>query len=142
VATLPTRTASGILATEDIAYAGKRHEYDAAGLWLDELAFLVGCTAADIQMVPGNYDVDRDQIKGLTEMMLAAIGSEADQQSVKVDGHSPQHFSIICQTIQRLSVGRRQSGTLQISATLRAGQRGRSDNSATMLLSLFYPVRY
>jgi len=78
VATLPTRTASGILVTGDIAYAGKRHEYDAAGLWLDELASRVGCTAADIQMVPGNHDVDRDQIKGLTEMMLAAIGNEGE----------------------------------------------------------------
>jgi len=64
--------------TGDIAYAGKRHEYDAAGLWLDELASRVGCTAADIQMVPGNHDVDRDQIKGLTEMMLAAIGNEGE----------------------------------------------------------------
>jgi hypothetical protein len=83
VAGLPNSKASGIILTGDIAYAGKYHEYEAAGKWLDELAIRVGCTAADIQMVPGNHDIDRDKIKGLTAMMLDAIydGGEAKLDS-------------------------------------------------------------
>ncbi len=79
VAGLPNKTASGIIVTGDIAYAGKRHEYDVAGKWLDELARRVGCTAADIQMVPGNHDIDRDTIKGITERMLNAIHEEGEE---------------------------------------------------------------
>lgn len=78
IKSLPNRKASGIIVTGDITYAGKRHEYEAAGKWLDELTSRVGCTAADIQMVPGNHDIDRDKIKGATEMMLEAIYAEGE----------------------------------------------------------------
>ncbi|MFM0089303.1 metallophosphoesterase [Paraburkholderia sediminicola] len=78
VSGLPSGRASGIIVTGDIAFAGKRHEYEAAGKWLDELALRVGCSAADIQMVPGNHDIDRDKIKGLTAMMLDAIYDEGE----------------------------------------------------------------
>lgn len=75
---LPNRRVAGIIVTGDIAFAGKRHEYEAAGKWLDELALRVGCGAADIQMVPGNHDIDRDRIKGLTAMMLEGIYEEGE----------------------------------------------------------------
>lgn len=78
VAKLPNKRASGIIVTGDIAYAGKRHEYEAAGQWLDELASRVGCTAADIQMIPGNHDIDHDKIKGATDLMLKAIYAEGE----------------------------------------------------------------
>lgn len=87
VAGLPKGKASGIILTGDIAYAGKIHEYKAAGKWLDDLASRVGCTAADIQMVPGNHDIDRDKIKGGTAIMLDAIraGGEAILDSFLVE---------------------------------------------------------
>lgn len=87
VASLPNGKASGIILTGDIAYAGKTHEYKAAGKWLDELASRVGCAVADIQMVPGNHDIDRDKIKGGTAMMLDAIraGGEAVLDSFLVE---------------------------------------------------------
>lgn len=70
---LPGGAASGILVTGDIAYAGKHHEYEDAGKWLDELAARVGCAPSDIQMVPGNHDVDRDKIEGATKFLLDSI---------------------------------------------------------------------
>ncbi|BCG86890.1 hypothetical protein MesoLj113c_30000 [Mesorhizobium sp. 113-3-9] len=79
IAALPNKRASGIIVTGDLAYAGKREEYDAAGKWLDELARRVGCKAADIQMIPGNHDIDRDKIKGATQMMLEAIIAEGEE---------------------------------------------------------------
>ena len=78
IAGLSNRKASGIIVTGDIAYAGQREEYAAAGQWLDELCHRVGCAAADIQMVPGNHDIDRGKIKGATEMMLSAIHAEGE----------------------------------------------------------------
>ena len=73
VGALSNGKASGIIITGDIAYAGKPHEYEAAGSWLDELARRVGCEPSDIQMIPGNHDVDREKIKGAAELMLEAI---------------------------------------------------------------------
>lgn len=82
VLALPNKRASGIIVTGDIAYAGKQEEYDTAGKWLDELADRVGCAAADIQMVPGNHDIDRDSITRATSMMLEAI---QDNGEAKLD---------------------------------------------------------
>ncbi|SDC45929.1 3',5'-cyclic AMP phosphodiesterase CpdA [Variovorax sp. CF079] len=80
VASLPNAKASGIIVTGDIAYAGQREEYVTAGRWLDELADRVGCKPSDIQMVPGNHDIDRKQIRGGTALMLAAIHSEGESR--------------------------------------------------------------
>lgn len=42
--------------------SAKYEEYVKAGQWLDILAERVGCSRLDIQMVPGNHDIDRDAI--------------------------------------------------------------------------------
>lgn len=76
---LPSKRASGIIVTGDIAFAGKSHEYQAAGVWLDELASRVKCEPSDIQMVPGNHDIDRDRITPVTRMMLDRIILEGDE---------------------------------------------------------------
>jgi len=73
VAHLPSGHAAGIIVTGDIAYAGKKTEYDVAGTWLDNVAEAVGCRIYDIQMVPGNHDIDRDQMSGSMKLMLEKI---------------------------------------------------------------------
>lgn len=70
--------ASGVILTGDIAYAGQGSEYVVAGRWLDDLTRRIGCEASDIQMVPGNHDMDRGKIKGATEIMLNAIRTEGE----------------------------------------------------------------
>lgn len=62
ISALPGAAAQGILVTGDIAYAGKRPQYEDAGRWLDELAGRIGCPIHRVQMVPGNHDVDRDKL--------------------------------------------------------------------------------
>lgn len=59
---LPGGIAHGILATGDIAQAGRREQYEQAGEWLDRLAKAIGCEIFRIQMVPGNHDLDRDKL--------------------------------------------------------------------------------
>lgn len=66
-------SATGIIVTGDIAYAGKREEYQRAGEWLDKLAKAVGCKKTAVQVVPGNHDIDRKAISSGCQMMLDAI---------------------------------------------------------------------
>ncbi|KKI23332.1 Uncharacterized protein AC502_3666 [Pseudomonas syringae pv. maculicola] len=72
-AALPAGRADGIIVTGDIAYAGKKDEYNAAANWLDRVAAAVGCPVFQIQVVPGNHDIDRDAISGSMRLMFNAI---------------------------------------------------------------------
>ncbi|WP_455806194.1 metallophosphoesterase [Pseudomonas fluorescens] len=76
VTLLPSGQAAGLIVTGDIAYAGKETEYKAAGLWLDRVAEAAGCKRTDIQLVPGNHDIDRDEITKATELMLQSIAAD------------------------------------------------------------------
>lgn len=62
IADLPSRVAQGILVSGDIAHSGTWEEYEAAGKWLDELAARIGCPIHQVQMVPGNHDIDRKKL--------------------------------------------------------------------------------
>lgn len=70
--------ASGVILTGDIAYAGKPEQYVEAGKWLDRLAERIGCSPADIQMVPGNHDIDRDAISNAMQWMLDSIRDQGE----------------------------------------------------------------
>lgn len=52
----------GILVTGDIAFAGKKEEYDIAREWLEKLCDMLGCPRENVWVVPGNHDVDRTVI--------------------------------------------------------------------------------
>lgn len=54
--------AHGILATGDIAHSGTWAEYEEAGIWLDELAKSIGVEIHQVQMIPGNHDLDRSKL--------------------------------------------------------------------------------
>lgn len=58
-----------VLAVGDIAYSGKREEYQQAGKWLDNLTQAVGCQRTDVRVVPGNHDCDWSRI-GLAGELL------------------------------------------------------------------------
>ena len=70
--------AAGIIVTGDIAYSGRASEYTAAAAWLDKVADAAGCNMFDIQVVPGNHDINRDEITALTEMMLDKIVTDGE----------------------------------------------------------------
>lgn len=78
VATLPSKRAAGVLLTGDIAYAGKKHEYKDAAIWLDRLAASAGCKITDIQVVPGNHDIDRGEICNGGNWMLTQIAKNGE----------------------------------------------------------------
>jgi 3',5'-cyclic AMP phosphodiesterase CpdA len=65
--------AAGVIVTGDIAYSGKDAEYTSAGKWLAELTDAIGCERTDVQMVPGNHDIDRKAITNTLETILFAF---------------------------------------------------------------------
>lgn len=65
--------AAAILVTGDIAYSGVMDQYAVAGEWLDALAVAVGCPQNQVQMVPGNHDLDRKKTSKGAEHLLNLI---------------------------------------------------------------------
>jgi predicted phosphodiesterase len=61
--------ADAILVTGDTAFSGKEDEYRRAGEWLDRLARAVGCSKVAVSVIPGNHDVDHDQIDMVAEIV-------------------------------------------------------------------------
>lgn len=57
-------TVGAILVGGDIAFKGDPKEYEAALVWIRELADACGCPMGRIFVVPGNHDVDRRIIIG------------------------------------------------------------------------------
>lgn len=51
-----------VVVTGDIAFSGKAAEYDIARSWLHQLCDIVGTDPTRMLVVPGNHDVDRDEI--------------------------------------------------------------------------------
>jgi hypothetical protein len=49
----------GVLISGDIAFGGRKEEYDVARAWLKTLCELAGCREQDVWCIPGNHDVDR-----------------------------------------------------------------------------------
>lgn len=72
-------SATGVIVTGDIAYAAKYEEYAKAGEWLDRLTERVGCSRLNIQMVPGNHDIDRNAITPVAKFHLDAIREHGDK---------------------------------------------------------------
>jgi len=75
-----------VIVTGDIAYSGKKHEYEAAGQWLDSLTSAIGCKRSAVRIVPGNHDINRDLMRESTLDMLAAIAHEGEAKLDKYLG--------------------------------------------------------
>ncbi len=77
-AAIPPHTVRGIIATGDIAFAGRESDYRLAGEWFDKLTQAIGCLRSNVFVVPGNHDIDRTKISQNCADMLAAIATEGD----------------------------------------------------------------
>lgn len=84
----PDGTVSGIIVSGDIAFAGKENEYAQAAEWLDKLACALNLAANNVIVVPGNHDIDRDEITAGCRLMIANIaqvGESALDEFLKSD---------------------------------------------------------
>ncbi|MEG3350264.1 metallophosphoesterase [Novacetimonas sp. GS1] len=71
--------ATGVIVTGDIAYSAQDHQYAMAGKWLAELTSAIGCDQTDVQLVPGNHDIDRKKITNSIESVLYSIREGGDR---------------------------------------------------------------
>lgn len=69
----------GVIVTGDIAYSGKEEEYALAAEWLAELTDAIGCDRTDVQLVPGNHDIDRKKITNTIDSVLFSIREGGDR---------------------------------------------------------------
>lgn len=76
--------AHGVLVTGDIAHSGEWLQYEDAGKWLDELAAGIGVEAHQVQMVPGNHDLDRKKTSFAAGQILDHIrrGGPAELEAI------------------------------------------------------------
>ncbi len=63
-------SATGVLVTGDIAFSGKKEEYQHAAEWLRKVCDAVGCEEQHVSVVPGNHDVNRKLANGMFTKML------------------------------------------------------------------------
>jgi 3',5'-cyclic AMP phosphodiesterase CpdA len=75
---LSEKKAAGVIITGDIAYSGKADEYKIAAHWLDKVAAAAKCAITDIMVVPGNHDIDRDEISSSAEWQLSEIQTKGE----------------------------------------------------------------
>jgi hypothetical protein len=69
---------NALFVTGDVALGGKRAEYEAARVWLNDLARAVGLDARRVFVVPGNHDVDRSaDADAETARLLRALRGDA-----------------------------------------------------------------
>ena len=55
--------ATGVAVTGDIAFSGKREQYERAASWLVGFCKAIACREENVWVVPGNHDVDRDRTR-------------------------------------------------------------------------------
>lgn len=57
-----------IIVTGDIAWFGKKEDFDEALLWFNELLTSIGLSGSDITFCPGNHDVNRSYGNYMTDL--------------------------------------------------------------------------
>lgn len=80
VARIKPRAIAGVLVTGDVAYGGTAREYADAGRWLDELTGIIGCGRSDVQVIPGNHDIDWGQISAGAGYLLKEIEEKGEDR--------------------------------------------------------------
>ena len=66
-------TATGAIATGDIAFSGAEDEYKRAGVWFDRLAREADFDRTSVVVVPGNHDVERKQVGASGQFLVDQI---------------------------------------------------------------------
>src|SRR4051812_36267616 len=89
--------ANGIVVTGDVAFAGKKEEYDRAGAWLDRIGDVVGCERSAVHIIPGNHDIDLSKIDYGVELLHKSVrdcsAEDVDKILAKILGNDIRSIS-------------------------------------------------
>lgn len=100
-------SADVILISGDIAYAGKREEFEFAKSWLEELAKECGSSLAAVFVCPGNHDSDRSIAKSVSikGYHTAIKASPAEVRNTVIAGlmANRQSSELLMQPIQQFN---------------------------------------
>jgi predicted phosphodiesterase len=72
-----------VTVTGDIAFSGRRSEYELAAQWLDQIIEACGCSHSAVLTVPGNHDVDRDRIRTSAKLLHRSLRQGTPTQASK-----------------------------------------------------------
>ena len=72
--------ATAVIVTGDVAFSGKKEQFDLARAWLTSVCGLVGADPTRVLCVPGNHDVDRDKIGATHRAHRGTIASCGEYQ--------------------------------------------------------------
>lgn len=90
--------ANAILVSGDVAYAGKRAEYQSAATWLDGICDVAGCPRDAVYVSPGNHDVDQQVIR---ENFMIADGQDAIRRETDLHGRDRALMDRLVQPVAR-----------------------------------------
>lgn len=82
----------GILVTGDIAYAGKVEEYGTATKWIEDLCEKLKCLSENVWTVPGNHDVDRNEVENSTPIELFQTELRGSTTAAEIDSKLQKHL--------------------------------------------------
>ncbi|MDR8402244.1 metallophosphoesterase [Paraburkholderia sp. USG1] len=76
-----------LVVSGDIAYGGRREEFELAANWLREICERTGCSVKNVFLCPGNHDVDRQVLKkkSFIEDSHAAILNARDNERRNIE---------------------------------------------------------
>ena len=78
--------ATALLVSGDLAFAGKRAEFEDAARWLDQVCDAAGCPREAVHVCPGNHDVDQDVIKGNIAIQDGYEAVRRERETAMQDG--------------------------------------------------------
>lgn len=90
--------ATAILVSGDIAYAGKKSEFESAALWLDAVCDAANCSRDAVYLCPGNHDVDQQVIR---DNFMIADGQEAIRRERDLQARDKSLMDRLSQPVAR-----------------------------------------
>lgn len=90
--------ATAILVSGDIAYAGKKSEFENAAAWLDAVCDAAGCGREAVYVCPGNHDVDQQIIR---DNFMIADGQEAIRRQADLQARDRSLMDRLSQPVAR-----------------------------------------
>jgi formylglycine-generating enzyme required for sulfatase activity/predicted phosphodiesterase len=99
-----------VIVTGDIAWSGKKAEYERANVWLEALIARLGVTRARVVLVPGNHDVVRDPRDHVGAALADRLRAADEQVWADVAGEKRQRATLLKRCKPWLAFAKRWGG--------------------------------